>query len=67
MPECTRRMIDTLLDACNLELKEQGEPQSFYWLSSLMHEMKLWKASEHDVRAALDDEIAKFGDRSQFA
>ena len=32
-------MIDTLLDACNLVLKEQGEPQSPYWLSSLMHEM----------------------------
>ncbi len=31
-----------------------------------MYDMKLWKASEDDVRAALDEDIAKFGERSQF-
>ena len=60
-------MIHTILDACEFVLKEQGEPQSPYWLSSLMDEMKLWSASEYDMRVALGDDIAKFGDRSQFA
>jgi hypothetical protein len=29
-------MIDTLIDACELVLKEQGDARSPYWLSSLM-------------------------------
>jgi DNA-directed RNA polymerase delta subunit len=29
--------------------------------------MKLWKASEHDVRAALEKDIAEFGEESRFA
>lgn len=59
-------MIDTIIDACKFVLKEQGEPQTPYWLSSLMNEMRLWQAIEHDVRAALDEDIAAFGERSQF-
>lgn len=48
-------MIYTVLDAIEIVLKEQGEPQSPFWLASLMDERKLWKASEHDVRAALEN------------
>lgn len=59
-------MITTIIDACEFVLKEQGEPQSPYWLSLLVDEMKLRRASEHDVRAALDEDIAQFGQRSQF-
>jgi hypothetical protein len=59
-------MIHTLLDACTFVLEDLSEPQSSYWLASQMEEMKLWKASEHDVRAALDEDIAKFGERSHF-
>ena len=58
-------MIHTILDAIELVLKEQGEPQNPYWLSSQM-EGRLWKASEHDVRAALEKDISEFGERSQF-
>jgi len=32
-----------------------------------MDEMRLWGASEHDVRAALDKDITEFGERSPFA
>jgi hypothetical protein len=59
-------MIESLLDACELVLKEQGEPQSSYWLASLVEEMKLWRASEADVRDALTKDIAKHGESSQF-
>ena len=30
-----------------------GVPQSPFWLASQIVEMKMWRASEHDVRAAL--------------
>jgi hypothetical protein len=59
-------MIESLLDACELVLKEQGEPQSSYWLASLVMEIKLWRASEADVRDALTKDIAKHGASSRF-
>ena len=62
----SQSMINTILDAIKYDLETEGEPQSPYWLSSQMDEMRLWKASEHDVRAALDKDITEFGERSQF-
>jgi len=59
-------VIYAVLDAIELVLKEQGEPQSPFWLSSQMDEMRLWKASEHDVRAALEKDIEQWGERAQF-
>ena len=59
-------MIESLLDACVFVLKEQGEPQSSFWLASQVMEMKLWRASEADVRDALGKDIAKLGDSSRF-
>jgi hypothetical protein len=59
-------MIETLLDACQLVLREQGEPQSSYWLASLLVETKLWRASEAKVRAALNKDIDRLGERSRF-
>ena len=59
-------MIHTIIDAIELTLKEQGEPQSPYWLASQMMEGRLWRASEHDVRAALEKDIRDWGDKSQF-
>lgn len=59
-------MIDTLLDACEFVLKVQGEPQSSYWLASQVMEMKLWRASEADVRDALNKDLAKLGQSSRF-
>ena len=59
-------MIHTILDACQFVLETEGEPQSPYWLSSMMIEMRLWKASEQTVRAALEEDIARFGERSRF-
>ena len=58
--------IDSLLDACEVVLHEQGEPQSSYWLASQVMEMKLWRASEADVRDALSNDIAKLGGSSRF-
>ena len=59
-------MIDTVLDACREVLEINGEPQSAYWLASQMMEMRMWRASEHDVRAALEKDISEFGERSMF-
>ena len=59
-------MIESLLDACEIILKEQGEPQSCFWLASQAMEMKMWRASEADVRDALTKDIAKHGDSSRF-
>lgn len=59
-------MISTILDACRHVLEINGDPQSSYWLASQMVEMKLWRASEHDVKAALDEEISEVGARSLF-
>jgi hypothetical protein len=47
-------MIRTLLDACRFILEDQGEAQSPYWLASQADEMKLWRASESEVRRALN-------------
>lgn len=59
-------MIDTILDACREVLEINGDPQSSYWLASQMMEMRLWRASEHDVRVALEKDIRERGERSQF-
>ena len=59
-------MIESLLDACEIILKEQGEPQSCFWLASQAMEMKMWRASEADVRDALTKDIARHGDSSRF-
>ncbi len=59
-------MISTILDAIQFVLEDQGEPQSPYWLASQMEEMRLWRASEHDVRAALETDMAEHGEDSMF-
>lgn len=59
-------MIDTILDACREVLEINGDPQSPYWLESQMMEMRLWRASEHDVRAALEQDISERRERSLF-
>jgi hypothetical protein len=59
-------MIHTLLDACQYALEAQGEPQSSFWLASQVMEMRLWRASEADVRDALNKDIAKYGEASLF-
>jgi hypothetical protein len=58
--------IRTLLDACRFVLEDQGQAQSVYWLASIMQEMKLWRASESRVRAALDRDIKEHGESSLF-
>jgi HB1, ASXL, restriction endonuclease HTH domain len=59
-------MIESLLDACQFVLENLAEPQSSYWLASQVMEMKLWRASEADVRAALTKDIEEHGGRSRF-
>jgi len=59
-------MINTLLDACRFILEDQGEAQSSFWLASKAEEMKLWRASEAQVRRALDKNIEKHGEASLF-
>jgi HB1, ASXL, restriction endonuclease HTH domain len=59
-------MIETLLDACQSVLEDQGEPQSSYWLASQIMEMRLWRAGEADVRNALHEDIGRHGERSRF-
>ena len=59
-------MIESLLVACEFVLNDQGEPQSTYWLASLVMEMNLWRASKADVRDALCKDIAKHGESSRF-
>lgn len=59
-------MIDTLLDACRFVLEDQGEAQSSYWLASMVTEMKLWRASESQVRTTLEKDIKRFGGDSLF-
>jgi hypothetical protein len=58
--------IRTLIDACRYVLEDQGEARSAYWLASIMEEMKLWRASESRVRAALDRDIKEQGESSLF-
>jgi DNA-directed RNA polymerase delta subunit len=59
-------LIHTVLDACQFVLETHGNPESPYCLSSLMIEMKLWKASEQKIRTALERDIAQFGNESRF-
>ena len=59
-------MVHTILDAIESILEDQGEPQSPYWLVPQMMEMRLWRASEHDVRAALERDVRKWAEKSQF-
>ena len=59
-------MIRTLLDACRFILEDQGEAQSPYWLASQADEMKLWRASESEVRRALNKDIEEHGESSLF-
>jgi hypothetical protein len=59
-------MIRTLLDACRFVLEDLGEAQCSYWLASQVVEMKLWRASESQVRRALDKDIEQYGESSQF-
>ena len=54
------RTMHTILDAIEFVLENQGESQSPYWLASLMDEMRLWKASENRVRAALEKRHSGF-------
>jgi hypothetical protein len=65
-PKKGESMINTLLDACLYILEDQGEAQSTYWLSSIMNELKLWRASESRVRIVLDKDIEQFGESSPF-
>ena len=66
MPEHEEPMINTILDACRYVLEDQGEAQSSYWLSSIIVEMKLWRASESQVRIALERDIKQYGESSPF-
>jgi hypothetical protein len=59
-------MIHTILDAIEIILEDQGESQSPFWLASQMLEIGLRRASEHDLRAALEQDFKEFGRRSQF-
>ena len=59
-------MIRTLLDVCRFILEDQGEPQSSNWLASQAGEMKLWRASEGEVRLALNKDIERHGESSLF-
>ena len=59
-------MIDSLLDACQFILVDQGEPQSSIWLASQSVELKLWRASEADVRDAINKDIERLGESSRF-
>lgn len=60
------QMIDGILDACREVLEINGDPQSPYWLASQMMEMKMWRASGHDVQAALENDIKERGGQSLF-
>jgi hypothetical protein len=59
-------IIESLLDACEFVLNEQGELQSSFWLASQVMEMKMWRASEANVRDALCKDVAKHGEASRF-
>ena len=59
-------MIRTILDACRFILEDRGEAQSSYWLASQADEMKLWRASESEVRRALNEDIEEHGESSLF-
>ncbi len=58
--------MNSLLEACEYIFNDQGEPQSSYWLASQIMEMRLWRASEADVQAALIKDIKQHGSSSRF-
>lgn len=58
--------IHNILDAIELVIKEQGESESPDCLASPMIGMKLWQASEHDVRAAREEDLKTTGEKSSF-
>jgi HB1, ASXL, restriction endonuclease HTH domain len=58
--------IRTLLDACRFILEDLGEAQSSYWLASQVVEMRLWRASEAEIRRALSKDIEQHGESSLF-
>jgi DNA-directed RNA polymerase delta subunit len=59
-------MIYSLIDACELILELQGEPQNSDELASQIVETRLWRVSEQDVRAAIQNDIKNYGKLSQF-
>ena len=52
-------MLGDILNACWEVLEINGDPQSAYWLASQMVEMRMWRASEHDVRAEIPAFVGK--------
>jgi len=58
--------VHSLLEACEYIFNDQGEPQTSYWLATQMMEMRLWRASEADVQAALIKDIDQHGSSSRF-
>lgn len=59
-------MIYSIIEACEFILEDQCEPQSPFWLASQITEMKLWRATEVGVRNALNADINKWAEKSQF-
>lgn len=59
-------MIHSLVDACELILNDQGEPQTSFWLASQIMETRLWKCTEAGVRRALNADIKACGESSRF-
>jgi len=53
----------TILDACELREKCLQTP---FWLSHLIDKAELRTASDHEVRAALGQDIAELGNESRF-
>ncbi len=58
--------IYSLLDACEYVLGLNGDPHSSDTLAAQIMEMRLWRASEADVRDALTKDIQKYGEESLF-
>lgn len=58
--------VNEILDAIELVLQEQGESESPDCLASPMIGMKRRQASEHDVRAALEEDLKTTGEKSRF-
>ena len=58
--------IYSLLDACEYVLGLNGDPHSSDSLALQIMEMRLWRASEADVRDALTKDIQKHGEASLF-
>jgi hypothetical protein len=62
--------MGSLLDAVAWVLEDQGQPQSCFWLVSLMEETKLYRVKgtdpEKTVRSRLRANIRRYGERSRF-